>query len=290
MIYESRRNLGGFARIKSVYPSLTPTEKRVADYCMEHPQETIYLSVTQLGEKCGVGESTIIRFSQAAGFSGYQDLKLNLALELPTNAYQHEPIDGTLEPDDSTQILIQKVTTMNVRALQDTAKLIDPQALEQAIVRIVQAKRLFLVGVGTSGITALDAQSKFLRIGRLAFANSDAHLQIMSVANAKEGDVCLGISHSGSTKDTVDSMRLAKKNGMFTISVTDIVKSPITEISDLVLLTGSAEDPLQGGSLSSKIAQVHVLDLIYTGVARHLGHEAEDSRRKSALSVVDKLY
>ena len=75
MTHKLTQSLGGLTRIRSTYPSLTPTEKRVADYCLENPDEIIYLSVTQLGERCSVGESTIIRFSQAAGFSGYQDLK-----------------------------------------------------------------------------------------------------------------------------------------------------------------------------------------------------------------------
>lgn len=288
MAHELAQNPGGFARIRSAYPSLTPTEKRVADYCLERPDEIIYLSVTQLGERCGVGESTIIRFSQSAGFSGYQDLKLNLALEL--SARNHKTVDGNLAPGDSIQTLIEKITAMNVEALQDTSKLVNPKALEEAVEQIMQAKRLFLFGVGTSGITAQDAQSKFLRIGVVALASSDAHLQIMTTAHVGPGDVCIGFSHSGSTKDTVDTMRLAKQNGAFTIAVTDIVKSPIIEISDLVLLTGSSEDPLQGGSLRSKIAQVHMLDLLYTGVALRLGDQGEERRKKTALSVVDKLY
>lgn len=288
MAYELNRNSGGLARIKSAYPSLTPTEKRVADYCLEHPEQIIYLSVTQLGEKCGVGESTIIRFSQAVGFSGYQDLKLNLALDLPTR--KTSTVGGTLTADDSTQTLIDKVTAMNASALQDTSRLVNPKILNKAVEEIIQARRLFLVGVGTSGLTALDAQSKFLRIGMLSYALNDAHHQIMAVAHVRQGDVCIGFSHSGSTKDTVDSVRLAKQNGAFTIAVTDIVKSPITEVSDLVLLTSSAEDPLQSGSLRSKIAQIHMLDLLYTGVALRLSEEVVELTKKTALSVVDKLY
>lgn len=257
MTQEYNQNSGGFARIRSAYPSFTPTEKRVADYCLEYPEQIIYLSVTQLGERCGVGESTIIRFSQAAGFSGYQDLKLNLALELSNRSSQG--LHGTLEAEDSIEALIEKITAMNVGALQDTARLVSPKSLEDAVNKIIKAQRVFFVGVGTSGITALDAQSKFLRIGIIAFAFSDPHLQIMAAAHVGPDDVCIGFSHSGSTKDTVDSMRLAKQNGAFTIAVTDIVKSPIIEISDLLLLTGSTEDPLQGGSLRSKIAQVHML-------------------------------
>lgn len=288
MELERTQRPGGFARIRSAYPSLTPTEKRVADYCLQHPEQIIYLSVTQLGERCAVGESTIIRFSQAAGFSGYQDLKLNLALELPARA--NKAVEGTLSSGDSMQNLIEKITTMNVGALQDTSRLVNPRTLEEAIKKILQADRLFLLGVGVSGITAIDAQSKFLRIGLLAFAFADSHLQIMSTAHVRSSDVCIGFSHSGSTKDTVDTMRLAKQNGAFTIAVTDIVKSPITEVSDLVLLTSSTEDPLQSGSLRSKIAQVHMLDLLYTGVALRLGDQAVESRKKTALSVVGRLY
>lgn len=288
MAYEINKKIGGLAHIKSAYPSLTPTEKRVGDYCLEHPEEIIYLSVTQLGERCGVGESTIIRFSQAVGFSGYQDLKLNLALELATR--QNNAVGDKLCDDDSPENIIEKVTAMNVSALQDTTRLINPETLNLVVNKILGARRLYLVGVGTSGLTALDAQSKFLRIGMLTHALSDPHHQIMAAAHITPDDVCIGFSHSGSTKDTVDTMRLAKKNGAFTIAVTDIVKSPITEVSNLVLLTSSTEDPLQGGSLRSKIAQVHVLDLIYTGVALHLGDSVVDLTKKTALSVVDKLY
>ena len=288
MSKEITASSGGLARIRSAYSSLTPTEKRVADYCLQRPEEIIYLSVTQLGERCGVGESTIIRFSQAAGFSGYQDLKLNMALELAARI--NSPASATLEAEDSMEALIEKVAAMNMSAIRDTSQLINPDSLDKAVEEILKAKRLFFFGVGTSGITALDAQSKFLRIGFLAYALADSHLQIMSAAHVGPGDVCIGFSHSGSTKDTVDTMRLAKENGACTIAITDAVKAPIIEASHLVLLTGSTEDPLQGGSLRSKIAQVHVLDLLYTGVALRLGSEAVELRKKTALSVVEKLY
>lgn len=188
------------------------------------------------------------------------------------------------------EALIEKVAAMNMSAIRDTSQLINPDSLDKAVEEILKAKRLFFFGVGTSGITALDAQSKFLRIGFLAYALADSHLQIMSAAHVGPGDVCIGFSHSGSTKDTVDTMRLAKENGACTIAITDAVKAPIIEASHLVLLTGSTEDPLQGGSLRSKIAQVHVLDLLYTGVALRLGSEAVELRKKTALSVVEKLY
>ena len=198
--------------------------------------------------------------------------------------------EGILGVGDSVETLIERVTAINVTALEDTAKLVNPHSLQRAIEKLINAKRVFLYGVGVSGITALDAQSKFLRIGLMSYVLSDSHLQIMSSAQVGTGDLCIGISHSGSTRDTVDTLRLAKQNGAFTMAITDIVKSPIIEFSDLVLLTGSTEDPLQGGSLRSKIAQVHMVDLLYTGVSLRLGEEATEQKKRVALSVVDRLY
>lgn len=279
---------GALARIRSAYDSLTPTEQKVADYCLKKPEEVIYYSVTQLGDKCGVGESTIIRFAQSVGFSGYQDLKLNLAIDLQPSGRPAEDI--TIHADDSLRSLVDKVTRINIDVLRDTAALIREEDLERAVQLIIDAQRVFFFGVGSSGLTALDAGSKFLRIGIPSLVWPDAHLQMISAAHLGPGDVAVAFSHSGSTRDTVESVAMAKKREASTICITDSARSPITEWADVVLLTSSAEDPLESGALRSKIAQVHVLDLLYTGVAVKLGEKAVESRRRSALAVVDRLY
>lgn len=140
------------------------------------------------------------------------------------SARNHKTVEGSLAPGYPIQTLIEKVIAMNVSALQDTSKLINPGALEEAVEQIIQATRLFLFGVGTSSITMQDAQSKFLRIGIFALASSDPHHQIVTTAHVGPGDVCIGFSHSGSTKDTVDAIRLAKQNGAFTIAVNGYCK------------------------------------------------------------------
>ena len=277
----------GLAGIRSVYPSLAPSEQRVADYVLQRPHEVIYASVTQLAEACGVGESTVIRFCQSVGFRGYQESKLALALQ-----YRDRPreIQSDVQPGDGLAVMVEKVTYANLEIIRDTARMVDFQALEKAIGTLIAARRVEFYGVGASGVTALDAKYKFLRLGFTCDAYVDSHLQAMSAATLGPGDVAIGISHSGSTKDVVDSCRIAHNAGATVIAITDYKRAPIVEVADITLLTACREGPLGSGALRSKIAQIHLLDLLWTGVVLQLGDRALEYTEKTAQAVVDKLY
>lgn len=273
--------------IKTYYPSFTRTEKRIADFILNKPKDVIYMSVTELAEKCKVGEGTVVRFARKVGLSGYQELKLTLSRDLVS------PIENVLEDvstEDSLESIINKVTTRNLKAISDTSKLIDVNALKSAIEAVTNTRRLELYGVGASGFTALAAKYKFLRIGIFCNALTDPHLQAMSAATLTSKDVAIGISHSGATKDTIESLRIAKKAGAKTICITNFARSPITKVSDIILITASPEAPLTSGAIRSTIAQLHVLDLLFTGVAMNLGEKAISYVEKTAQAVLDKLY
>jgi len=273
--------------IRSYYPSFTPAEQRIADFILSNPREVIYMSVTELAERCGVGDGTVVRFAQDIGFSGYQELKLTLSRDLVG------PFENVLEdvsPEDSLDDIVRKITNKNLKAITDTTRLIDIDSLKKAIEIIYQSRKVEFYGVGASGFTALDAKYKFLRIGIVCDALTDPHLQAMSAATLTSKDVAVGISHSGATKDTIDSLKVAKNAGAKTICITNFIHSPITEVSDIVLLTASPESPLASGAIRSKIAQLHILDLIFTGVAMRLGDQALRYTEKTAQAVLNKLY
>jgi DNA-binding MurR/RpiR family transcriptional regulator len=273
--------------IRSYYPSFTPAEQRIADFILSNPRKVIYMSVTELAERCGVGDGTVVRFAQDIGFSGYQELKLTLSRDLVG------PFENVLEdvsPEDSLDDIVRKITNKNLKAITDTTRLIDIDSLKKAIEIISQSRKVEFYGVGASGFTALDAKYKFLRIGIVCDALTDPHLQAMSAATLTSKDVAVGISHSGATKDTIDSLKVAKNAGAKTICITNFIHSPITEVSDIVLLTASPESPLASGAIRSKIAQLHILDLIFTGVAMRLGDQALRYTEKTAQAVLNKLY
>ncbi len=278
---------GALVRIRSTYSALAPAEQKVADYVLSAPQEAIYSSVTELAEASGVGEATVIRFCRDVGYRGVQEFKLVLAADLAAPA---EGLTGDIGPEDDLAAAVQKVSHANRQAIGDTVNVLDLEQLDKAAEAIAAARKVEFYGVGASGITALDAKYKFMRIGRACEAFSDPHLAAMSASLLQPGDVAVGISHSGSTKDVVDALREARKSGATIVCLTDHARSPITAVADVVLLTASREAPLASGALRSKIAQVHLLDLLFTGVVMKLRDQARESTRRTAQAVVDKLY
>ena len=264
-----------------------PSEKTVAAYVLLHPEEIMNMSVSEAARDIEVGESTVIRFCRALGYKGYQEFKLKLAQDLVEPVeFIHENITFA----DSAAELSQKVFQTNIKAVGDTMKALDPHMVEVAARALADSGRVDIYGVGYSSFTALDAKLKFVRLGLTADAYGDAHLQAMAAASLKKGDVAIGISHSGSTKDVVDALAAARKAGAATISITNFSPSPITRASDVVLLTASPESPLGGEVLTSRIAQLCVLDVLSVALAVTLGDGCLELIKKTSEAVKKMRY
>lgn len=273
--------------LQSLWQALTKSERKVAEIVLSQPENVIYFSVTDLAEKAGVAETTVLRFCRKIGFKGYQNFKLALAKEVVSpvkNLYEE------INDEDSPIAIARKVTETNTRAIQDTFSILNAEQLDAAITALQQAQNIHFYGVGSSGVTALDAKYKFLRIGLSVDAFSDSHMQAMAATTLSKGDVAVGISVSGSTKDTVDSLVLAKESGATIICITHHARSPITRMADIVLLIAGKEGPLHGGALSSKIAQLHVIDILCTALSMNIKDKALEFKEKTAKAVINKIY
>ncbi|MCM3271270.1 MurR/RpiR family transcriptional regulator [Paenibacillus elgii] len=273
--------------IESNYNSLTKAEKKVADVVLQDKEKVVYSSVTDLAEMAATGETTVLRFCRKLGFRGYQEFKLAVAQDLVSPS---ENVHGAIDENDKIGEIAQKITSSNSQALKDTMSLLQEKELQKTVDALLSKKRIFFFGVGSSGVTAMDAQHRFMRLGFQAFCANDAHIITMNCALTGPDDVVVGISTSGSTKDLVDAVRIANANGATIVCLTNHARSPITQYADAVLLASSKETPLQGGAFASKLAQIHVLDILSTIVALRRKAEAFQAIEKTAKSVVDKLY
>ncbi|WP_127579245.1 MurR/RpiR family transcriptional regulator [Paenibacillus koleovorans] len=273
--------------ITSHLGSFTKSEKRVAETVLHDPEAAVYTSITDMAEKAGVGETSVLRFCRKLGFQGYQEFKLSVAQHLSSPAFQ---VLGEIEESDSAEDVLSKLTAINAQAIQDSAALIDLGAVQQAADMLLAARTIWFLGIGTSGLSALDAKHRLLRLGIHVQAETDTHLMKMQAAMATPQDVVVGLSVSGSTRDLVDALQLAKSNGVRTVCLTGHAKSPITRVSDVVLLTASKEAPLAGGSFSAKLSQLHAIDVLSTILALRLQDSAFAALEKTAKSVLDKLY
>jgi RpiR family transcriptional regulator, carbohydrate utilization regulator len=255
---------GSFVRIQGAYSSLRTAEQRVADFILKHPDELIYLTVTELAERTNTSESTVVRLCQKIGYKGYQEFKIMLARDLvePTTE-----IYAAIEPGDSLASIKSKVFQANAQALRDTIEVLNDEQLEAAVGAIARARRLDIYGVGGSNPLAVDAYHKFLKLGHAAVALSDGDMMAMSSSLLGPGDVALGISHTGASRDVTDALGNAQRKGATTICITHRSTSPITKVADIKLFTAAKQTAFRSDSSASRIAQLTIIDTLYVGVA-----------------------
>lgn len=282
------RTISIFSSIHSLYNSLTKSEKKVADYVLEHSRQVVYMSITDLADECGVGESSIFRFCKSLSYTGYQEFKIALAHTI-TVENEIPQLTDQIMMNDTIEQVASKVLSTNISALNETFTLIDTGKIDQAIDLLVAADRILFFGVGSSLITAMEAKNKFMRITNKTEWSMDSHLQMMSAALMSDRDVAVIISYSGSTKDSIEVAKKAKSRGAKVISITRFVKSPLTSHSDLTLLCGANEGPLQGGSLSAKISQLYLLDVLYVEYFKRTNEESVANKESTATAVSEKL-
>lgn len=285
--YLAPAQAGCLIRIKSAIESFKPSERAVADFVLQNPEQVMHMSISEASQNIGVGESTIIRFCRVLGYKGYQDFKLRLAQDLVEPVHHiHENVSF----GDGTKDLAHKVFQTNRQAVDDTMRSLDPEMVEVAAKVLADARRIDIYGVGYSSFTAHEAKWKLTRMDLMADAYGDAHLQAMAAALLKKGDVAIGVSHSGSTTDVVDALAFAQRNGATTIAITNYSPSPITRFADIVLLTAAPESAFGGEVLTSRIAQLCVIDVLSVSVAITLGEKCLEFIEKTSEAVKKKRY
>jgi len=255
---------GCFVRIQGTYNSLRTAEQRVADFILKHAEELIYLTVTELAERTQTSESTVVRLCQKIGYKGYQEFKIMLARDLvgPT-----ETVYEQIEPTDSLEALKTKVFQANAQALKDTIEVLSDDELKKAVEAIAGARRVEIYGIGGSAPLAFDAYHKFMKLGICAVWLNDSDLMAMSSSLLQPGDVALGISHTGASRDVCDAMENAQAAGATTICITHRATSPITKASNVKLFTAAKETAFGSDATSSRIAQLTIVDTLFAGIA-----------------------
>lgn len=274
-------------RIKNLYSEMGNSERRIADWITQNFQEIIGFSISELANRCGCGEATIVRFSRRLGLSGYQELKLKIAQESANTA--SGGVIGIETGDSCYEIFTKRINDIAI-ALENTRSVLDPKEIEKAACTIKDARRIVIFGLGNSASIAVDAQHKFLRAGLDAIAYCDNHMQAIAASHLHIGDVAIGVSHSGASIDVVDALKTARETGATTICITNFGKSPINEYSDIVLNTRSDETKYSILAMSSRIAQLAIFDAIYTYIVMHSNKAAVRAIKDAETALHSKKY
>ena len=260
-------------KIEQHFEDFTQSERKIAKYILENRQDVITLSAQEIGALTETSPASVVRFSRTLGYEGFQELKLEIAKT--QNQDEEKIIDDIIEKGDTIEEVVQKVANQGINTINNTVSLLNIEDFERAIEEIKKAKNIYLFGVGASAIVAMDLQHKLLRINKIAIFHLDANIQLAMSVHAKKGDLAIGISYRGRSKDVNNSMRKAKENGAVCISITKYGNNLLADLCDINLRVPNVEKELRVGAIASRMAQLMVTDILFLGIAKDDFEEVE---------------
>ena len=260
-------------RIRSTYDSLSNAEKKVADYLLKDVENVFNKPIAQLAQEAGVSKVAWVRFCKDIGYDGLKDLKKALFAQMrdKSDVSVADPFSDVRDIAD-TKSLIEGITHNSIRAIQDTAEMLDPDSLEKAARAILGAKSVRIFGVGASGMVGNDLHSKLMRINKNSYFATDHHTQLTYAASMTDQDVAVLISMSGTTSEVLEILSLLKRSNTPSIALTKYSKTPLAMNADTVLYISAPEITMRSGAMSSRLAQLMVIDALFTAVA-HMDYD-----------------
>jgi DNA-binding MurR/RpiR family transcriptional regulator len=261
-------------RIRGFAKSLSPSEMKIALYVQENYKKVVQMTLSEVAVQAGVSDATAVRFCRAIGYNKWLDFILALSRSIPISS------DSILEEIQSTDTpgeIAEKVMEGSIEAIKATQEVLDHEAIKDVIDSISTAKRVVIVGVGTSGPMAHELFNRLFRLGINCQVFTDSYLQMMQIAILDEKDLVIAISQVGSS-DPVRTVKMAKKNGCKVICITGSKTTDIALNSDVVLLSVSHEPMAE--TISSRIAMYSLIHAIYINLAlRDQTQTVENERR-----------
>jgi DNA-binding MurR/RpiR family transcriptional regulator len=270
--------------LQGILASLNETDRLIAGCVLANPETVVTSTIADVRRASGASVGSIVGFCRRLGLSGFADFKIALARDLAQSGLPA----GADARHDTT--LFEKVFNFHAQSLVETLRVNAQTTLDRVVQLLEKANRIEFFSIGLSYPVAYTASSKFLLIGLPAAAQFDAHMQLITAAQLKESDVAFGISCSGSTRETVQCLEVAKAKGAFTICLTNAMKSPITTCSDLCLYATPSEIKYFQAPLASRVTQLALIDALFVSVAlkhktqtaAHLQQSREDLVKRQA--------
>ena len=256
------------SKIKEMQSELTAKEKKISKYILQHLDKIVYMNTYQIADKCKVSQASVVRFAKKLGYSGFPEFKISFGRDMGRRDVEekinfiYEDIQETDELDD----LIKKIVYANSNIIQDTYSILDTNTVKEAVEIIKNARKIFILGAGYSGIVAKDFHYKLGELGMNSICEADYHIQLASISTLNENDVVFVISQGGKTVDIYNLVKEAKKRKVKIISVTQMSSNPIRDLADIKISTIMEKNNFRSTALSSRIAQLTIIDIIYVAL------------------------
>lgn len=251
-------------KLRNAKDSMSNTETNIAEYILANPETASHLTIRDLARLTYSSPSSVVRVCRQIGFAGYREFRYALSLELEVLGKEIAHQEENLSINDSIHTIIEKVTYNNIRSLEDTQRLLDPDTVSACVDLLLRSHTILLFGIGASLAAAKDTYLKFLRLNKPCVVNEDWHSQLLMARNATPQDVAIAFSYGGQTKEVIACMEALKENGTPCIAVTRYAPSPVARLADYLLHTAANESLFRNSAMSSRLSQLNVVDILYT--------------------------
>ena len=249
----------------------SPTQQKLGEFVLNDPARVLYLTITELARESGTSEASVTRLCRTLGCKGYNEFKMALALDIQQGLPERQAGDNVVDE--------------SVQALQDTAKLLDRAQLEQATLALHQAQSVQIYGVAASAILGEYLHYKLLRLGKPAQLFSDMHRAAMNATTLSKETLVVAISSSGSTRDLLHVVKLARKRGVKVLALSNTPRSPLASLSDLQLVAAKPEGPLSAGALNAKVGVMLLVELLTTSLIAVDSHYGDVSQQTASATL-----
>jgi DNA-binding MurR/RpiR family transcriptional regulator len=272
--------------IRIKYNEFSPAQKIIADFILKNLDKVILLSIGDLAGQCNTSETTIMRFVRKLGYDSYQVLKVMIAQDIADSTTQS--IYEEIKEDDDVRQIAKKVIFSTINSIEDLNNLLDSDTIQRVVYRIKNARRVLIFGSGSSGAIAFDAFHKFSRLGVNVVNCVDSHMMSILSAHTKSDELLIAISHSGESREILDSAELAKENGAGIVAITSYKHSTLTKHADEVIYSSTNETKYRSDAMVSRIIQLVIIDILYVTYVLNQGKSAIEALNKSRLAVAKK--
>ena len=281
-----------FSEIRRRYSLLSEDQKRIADYILSHKLDAVTLTINALAAKCGLSETTVIRFINKLDYSSYQIFRVEMAKEVSVLAAASDGVPLKIEDGyqditsaDSIDDIKRKVIYSAANAIRDIDTLVDSGSLERAADRLATAERIMFYGAGGSASIAMDAHHKFLRLGLTSIWEANSHFAIIRCAHLTDKDAIVLFSHTGESRETLECAANAAASGCRIVGVTSYPNSSLAKASDPTLFSSTNDLPWYTDAMVSRLIQMVLLDMLFISVSMRLGSVGKDAVSRSRKAI-----
>ena len=245
------------------YRNLSAAENQVREYILKYPKKVLEYTVYELAKESFT--STVVRLCKKIDIKGFARLKVLLAEE--TKYFQDMKLNlldtTTIEKNDSPHAIIEKITNIAVKTIEETRVLVNEKQFMQVARLLQKAVIVDFYGVGASSPVAIDAQYKFMRIGKNVITYQLYDRQYVQAVNSDASHVGIIISYSGETKEMLKIAGILQKNGTPVVAVTSSGENSLNRIADYNLFVTAKETVFRSGAMASRTAQLYIIDILY---------------------------